>query len=148
MKKALIVLLVIVVAIGSTAYWYVSRLTAEAAPLVVAEVTRRVIDTGEIVGYVENNGSSAWLGIPFAKPPVDDLRWKAPRAPEAWQSLRESLSFGSACAQRGMAGGEEVSGSEDCLYLNVWEPANAEVGRPVMVFVRHDAIRSRCYQGN
>ena len=67
MKKALIVLLIIVVAIGTTAYWYVSRLTAVAAPLVVAEETRRVIDTGELVGYVGNNGSSAWLGIPFAR---------------------------------------------------------------------------------
>ncbi|TDJ33995.1 MAG: carboxylesterase, partial [Gammaproteobacteria bacterium] len=121
MKKALIVLLIIVVAIGTTAYWYVSRLTAVAAPLVVAEETRRVIDTGELIGYVETNGSSAWLGIPFAKPPVDNLRWKAPRVPDSWQGLRESISFGSACAQRPMFGGEdgpEVSGDEDCLYLN------------------------------
>ncbi len=138
MKKALIVLLIIVVAIGTTAYWYVSRLTAVAAPLVVAEETRRVIDTGELIGYVENNGSSAWLGIPFAKPPVDNLRWKAPRAPDSWQGVRESISFGSACAQRAMLGGEdgpEISGDEDCLYLNIWEPADAEAGRPVMVWI-------------
>ncbi|MCZ6855802.1 MAG: carboxylesterase family protein, partial [Gammaproteobacteria bacterium] len=138
MKKALIVVLIVVVAIGATGYWYVSRLTAVAPPPVVAEVTRRVIDTGEIVGYVEDNGSSAWLGIPFAQPPVGNLRGKAPRAPETWQGVRESLSFGSACAQRSMVGGEDgpvVSGSEDCLYLNVWEPADAEPNRPVMVWI-------------
>ena len=138
MKKALIVLLIIVVALGTTGYWYVSRITAVAPPPAIAQETQRNIATGELVGYVEDNGSSAWLGIPFARPPIGDLRWKAPRAPEPWGGVRESISFGSACAQRGMVGGEEgpaVSGSEDCLYLNVWEPVGAESDRPVMVWI-------------
>ena len=138
MKKTLIVLLIIVVAIGTTGYWYVSRITAVAPPPIIAEETHRAIDTGELVGYVEDNGSPAWLGIPFAKPPIGDLRWKAPRVPEAWEGVRNAISFGSACAQRGMVGGEDgpaISGSEDCLYLNVWEPADAQAHRPVMVWI-------------
>lgn len=86
-------------------------------------------------------GVSRFLGIPYAAPPVDALRWQAPRDPESWQEVRNADRFGSACAQTGnfYASDEphtfgQPYGSEDCLYLNVWTPAGAH-DRPVLVFV-------------
>ncbi len=102
---------------------------------------------GPLVGYVAENGGHAWLGIPFAKAPLGDLRWRAPRPPEPWTEPREALDFGSQCIQ--FAGGigsdaeaGDVVGSEDCLYLNVFAPPPsaaegepARRGLPVMVWI-------------
>ena len=143
MKAFLIVfltLLVIAAVIAGAGYWYVSRLFQESPPPVAAEQTRRSIATGDLVGYVDAGGTHAWLGIPFAKPPVGDLRWRAPRAPDAWQGVRNALTVGAQCPQRGLGGGENASGTgeEDCLYLNVWAPGDlAGQGRrvPVMFWI-------------
>jgi len=83
------------------------------------------------------DGIKGYLGIPYAAPPVGDLRWKPPVAPEPWREPREMTKFGHACPQseiRLPPGIEEMS--EDCLTLNIWTPAKNESGLlPVMVFV-------------
>lgn len=109
----------------------------------------RLLNTGEVVGFVGEYGSHVWLGIPFAQPPVGELRWKAPQPPTAWQGVREATSFGSHCVQlpsrfAGVAEGPQgvPTGNEDCLYLNVYAPrfATQQVptgGRrlPVMMWI-------------
>ncbi len=78
---------------------------------------------------------TSYLGIPFAKPPVGDLRWRPPE-PLACTSVEiDATAFGDACAQRGTDGA--AKGSEDCLTLNVWAPSAAtpSTPMPVMVFI-------------
>ena len=74
-------------------------------------------------------GSHAWKGIPYARPPLGELRWRAPRPAEPWEGVRAALAFGEACPQiasalggPGGAGPGEPLGSEDCLTLNVFAP--------------------------
>ncbi len=80
-----------------------------------------------------------WKGIPFAAPPVGDLRWKAPQ-PIAWSGVREADEFGHQCMQKGIFTLEVKTSkegmSEDCLYLNVWRPKTQDSRRlPVMLWV-------------
>ncbi|MFP8879688.1 MAG: carboxylesterase family protein, partial [Myxococcota bacterium] len=84
---------------------------------------------GAVVGFRSDDGAHVWRGIPFAKPPVGPLRWRAPRPPEAWSGTRTAFEFGSACAQftgpQGLSDGREPNeprGGEDCLYANVYAP--------------------------
>lgn len=110
------------------------------APPDADPTTHRVISQGEIVGIKIGEGDEnkvlAWKGIPFAAPPVEALRWRAPRPPAPWEGTREALASGSMCTQ---LGGDPVQGSEDCLYLDVFAPASvAEEGaalRPVMYWI-------------
>lgn len=100
----------------------------KAAPHTPDLMSRRVVQSGEVVGFVGDYGGHVWLGIPFAKPPVGGLRWRSPQAPDSWQGVREAMSFGSHCVQlpsrfAGVEGEAGVpSGREDCLYLNVYAP--------------------------
>lgn len=83
----------------------------------------------------------AFRGIPFAEPPVGELRWKAPRPAEPWPGIRDATVPGSQCAQLGTVYGGQTTYVEDCLYLNVTTPLR---GRrlPVMVWVHGG--RRRC----
>jgi len=100
------------------------------------------IDTGKLEG--KSDGTiSAFLGIPFAKPPVGDLRWKPPVAPVKWKGTRKAAEFGSRCMQGAIYDDmifRDPGISEDCLYLNVWTPAKLDKGKskdklPVMVWI-------------
>jgi para-nitrobenzyl esterase len=92
------------------------------------------IDSGLIRGTV-HNGVAACLGIPFAAPPVGDLRWKPPQAAKAWEGVRECTKYGPSCPQpRALIGGDVGPQSEDCLFLNVWTVPGARK-RPVMVWI-------------
>ena len=114
--------------------------------------TERETRFGKIVGIDDSAGTGtyAWKGVPFAKPPVGDLRWKAPVDPDKWKSTRATQQFGNACVQYGRIYGpgannrydptigttlNQAVGSEDCLYLNIWRPADNRGDRPVIVFV-------------
>jgi para-nitrobenzyl esterase len=79
-------------------------------------------------------GINEWLGIPYAAPPVGALRWQPPQAPTPWTTTLQATQFGSECTQGTAA---SPAGSENCLYVNVWAPANATAtsNLPVLVHV-------------
>ncbi len=91
---------------------------------------------GPVCGSLEN-GARVFRGIPYAKPPVKDLRWQDPQAMESWTTPTPN-KFGNECPQNKKVNGiHVVEGDEDCLYLNVWAPPAAKAGSDyrVMVFV-------------
>jgi para-nitrobenzyl esterase len=95
------------------------------------------LDSGRISG-LGADGYHSYLGIPFAAPPIGDLRWKAPQPVAAWSGIKEATEFGSACPQLPWPGinVDLDRMDEDCLYLNVWTPASTpEAGLPVMVWI-------------
>jgi para-nitrobenzyl esterase len=110
--------------LGSTAM-------AQSAPIAV--------DGGRIQGVVLPSGVSAWLGIPFAAPPLRDLRWKAPQPVQPWRGTYHADRTAPECLQplRGSRQnhyfGNEAT-SEDCLYLNIWAPKAARQA-PVIVWI-------------
>jgi para-nitrobenzyl esterase len=84
-----------------------------------------------------NGGILEFLGIPFAKPPLDSLRWKPPQDPDHWNDTLLCQSFKPGCIQKDFQQGSTsytVKGSEDCLYLNIWTP-DPTASLPVMVFI-------------
>ena len=100
------------------------------------------VDSGELQGVVDD-GVVSYKGIPFAAPPVGDLRWRPPQPVAPWNGVRQAAEFGADCMQ-GRFGPPPAPGapaarvpSEDCLYLNVWRPASAAPGAklPVMVWI-------------
>ena len=97
------------------------------------------VKTGQgLVQGVDKGGVVAWLGVPFAAPPVGDLRWRPPAAPASWQGVRTADKFGAPCMQTLPPGapGADLPQSEDCLYLNIWGPPGPTTGkRPVMFYI-------------
>lgn len=92
-----------------------------------------VLPYGTIRGIaLTEEGARAWLGVPYARPPVGELRWKAPRESEPWVGVRETRDYGPPSIQGGPDG---IVGSEDCLYLNIWRPDHAATGLPVFVYL-------------
>jgi para-nitrobenzyl esterase len=89
---------------------------------------------GPVCGIASTTAPSVneWLGIPYAAPPVGDLRWKSPQAPTPWKDTLDATEFGSECTTT--AG---TAGSENCLFVNVWAPANATPtsNLPVLVHI-------------
>lgn len=104
------------------------------------------IDAGQVRGIVvgKENDVHAFKGIPFAAPPVGELRWKAPQPAASWDGVRDCFAFGSACPQRIPAAMRAIPQmainapyDEDCLYLNVWRPADAEGKKLPVLFWIH-----------
>jgi para-nitrobenzyl esterase len=93
---------------------------------------------GIVEGARTSAGIRVFRGIPFAAPPVGELRWRAPQPVKDWTGVRKAVDFGASCMQRAVFGDMEfrASGmSEDCLYLNVWTPAESASARlPVLVY--------------
>lgn len=89
---------------------------------------------GAVEGEKDKDETIAWRGIPYAAPPVGALRWRAPREPESWKGIRHAGKFGPRAAQKGTVLGWPT-GSEDCLYLNIWRPDSAEKELPVYVWI-------------
>jgi len=106
---------------------------------------------GRVLGVMEpKQGGFAWLGVPFAKPPVGDLRWQPPQEPTPWNGVLKTQTYGNSCTQVGgmfgpvPKGGDygdiwktffRPVGSEDCLYLNIWRPKSQETRLPVILFI-------------
>jgi len=107
----------------------------------VEEATPPIRETiyGEAEGIEADANTWAWLGIPYAKPPVGELRWKAPQDPEPWGGARECTEFCSECTQQAMGQTwvplDYIVGSEDCLYLNIWRPQSDETALPVYFWI-------------
>ena len=96
------------------------------------------IDSGKLAGN-EKDGVKTFLGIPYAAPPIGDLRWHAPQPIKAWQGIRQATAFGPVCPQ--IAPWVKMPRSEDCLTLNVWAPVS-KAGKPypVIVYIHGGAL--------
>lgn len=93
--------------------------------------------SGPIEGRIEN-AVVAFRGIPFAAPPLGELRWRAPQPVAPWKRVRATRDFAAVCMQQMVPMDEPqlTQPSEDCLYLNVWKPvAMAAKARPVVVWI-------------
>src|SRR6266496_2728567 len=83
------------------------------------------VESGIVEGK-HNGPVHVFLGIPYAAPPVGDLRWKPPVPIAKWMGVRKATEFGAHCMQGRVFGDmnfRDPVGSEDCLFLNVWTPA-------------------------
>ena len=106
-----------------------------------------VTKQGQLRG-IEKLGCLQFRGVPFAAPPVGDLRWRSPRPPSSWDGLRDATQFGAICPQ--VAGTLEALGAgrvreenpmdEDCLTLNLFTPSVDDARRPVMVWIHGGAF--------
>lgn len=113
-----------------------------ATPAVAAERVVH-IESGTIEGIPALTlGVTAYEGIPYAAPPVGDLRWRAPQPAAPWPAVRNADRFGPACMQYYMGPdstanfGDFEQKSEDCLYMNVWTPAKSASDKlPVLVWI-------------
>ena len=94
------------------------------------------IDTGTLHG-TKTGGIRSFLGIPYAAPPVGDLRWRTPQPAAKWKGTLQAIEVGSQCPQTLSLSGP--SDDEDCLYLNVWTPSGAH-DLPVMVWLHGGAF--------
>jgi len=120
----------------------------------------KTIDSGRIVGFEDAYNTYAWLGIPYAAPPVKELRWKAPQAVTPWKTTLEATEYGSQCLQFwGVLAGQDgesgdLLGQEDCLTLNLWAPKSASSAgkpKPVMVWIHgggNDSGTASLYQAH
>lgn len=113
----------------------------------------RKTTAGKIEGVDDGaaTGTYAWKGVPFAQPPVGNLRWAPPADPLAWDGVRSAKAFGHGCAQGGRyfspapndapfglavrEGFGKPVGDEDCLTLNIWRPASQDGKLPVIVYI-------------
>ena len=130
-------------------FWLFGGLTALGLFAASAQAQTPVVQVaqGEVRGTVDR-GARAWLGLPFAAPPVGGLRWKPPVTAPAWSGVRPADHFAASCQQVAAPQGlgpwshEYATSdpvSEDCLYLNIWAPApngrKAVKKRPVLVWI-------------
>ena len=111
------------------------------------------IESGKIIGVPTDTGCAiVYKGIPYAAPPVGNLRWRKPRPVEPWKGVRKCEKFGPASMQgdqdkrsfyyREFFSDGDPERSEDCLYLNVWTPAagSSSARLPVMLWIHGGAF--------
>lgn len=133
----------------------VSAFWGEAVPPLVAVFTEidtavTSVESGTLRGLRTNDGL-AFLGVPYAAPPIGELRWREPEPVQPWSGERDATQFGDICPQRAGSANQwgfpyvttpldvgEYIGDEDCLFLNVWTP-HLSGSYPVMVFVHGGA---------
>lgn len=120
-----------------------------AIALISCDFSSKIVHTKSgFVSGIDNEDSWVFRGIPYAAPPVGELRWKAPEDPKRWIGIKEAEEFGSPCPQTaGAFGGGSLN--EDCLYLNVAVPKKGDIAAsksrdslPVMVWIHGGAFVS------
>jgi para-nitrobenzyl esterase len=136
MLRTIGIVVVVLAVLAGAGVWWASKNLVAVAP--VPEETRAadlatmraLTDGGAVLGFVGRYGSHAWLGIPYAKAPIGDRRWRAPEPPGPVAEKLEALAFSAICPQIASPFGGvydvapgTVTGNEDCLYLNVYAPA-------------------------
>lgn len=102
-----------------------------------ATVPRVTLESGVLEGmhFGTANDDAAFLGVPYAAPPVGDWRWKPPQPVEKWDGVREATKFGPACPQLPAGWLPTIPWDENCLYLNVWTPGlSPDAKLPVIVY--------------
>ncbi len=131
----------VVIAVGAIAAAIVS--CAPQAPAARPRASRPALVISVADGRVRGKQAGStdeFLGIPYAAPPVGPLRWRPPQPPARWQGIRAVTQFGPHCPQSAGVFGR-LSKSEDCLYLNVFAPADHRSrGLPVMVWIHGGAF--------
>jgi len=121
--------------------WWLSVWVALAVPLAVfgGSSAPQVKTVSGVVEGKQDGAVDVFLGIPYAAPPIGELRWKPPAAATKWGGVRKATEFGSHCMQGRVFGDmnfRDAGGSEDCLFLNVWVPTkNSGAKLPVMVWI-------------
>jgi len=91
------------------------------------------IDQGPLIGKMTEGGVRAFLGVPYAAPPVGDLRWRPPAAAPRWTQPRDARQVGPACPQADVP--SYARADEDCLSLNVWSPASGSPNKPILFWI-------------
>jgi para-nitrobenzyl esterase len=118
-----------------------AAMTFENAAAAHADPLTVKTEQGKVHGKTINEGKvRAFLGLPYAAPPVGDLRWKPPQPAAKWKGVREAGHYGARCMQRPVFPDmvfQDAGPSEDCLYLNVFAPAAAKPKNklPVMFWI-------------
>lgn len=124
-----------------------------------APPTERTISQGDVIGLIAENGAHVWRGVPYGASTAGENRWRAPNPAPGWEGRRRSVEFAPRCAQLTNRCDEDegvepglVVGSEDCLALDIYAPADAQ-GRalPVMVWIHGGGNvwgRSSLYDGS
>jgi para-nitrobenzyl esterase len=100
------------------------------ATMIEAQPGTAITRSGAVVGS-KQGVTWAYRGIPYAAPPLGELRWKRPEAPACWSEARPASEFGPVCTQ--LAADGSVKGQEDCLTINVWTPDDAASDKPAPV---------------
>ena len=120
-------------------------LSLAALPLLAADTVR--VDGGLLSGSTGiTSDIMVYKGVPYAAPPMGDLRWRAPKPPAKWDGIRKSTEFSATCMQTPYPEGSPYRAapepvSEDCLYLNIWTGAKTpRENRPVMVWIHGGAF--------
>lgn len=139
MKRKIYLALAMVFTMGATAFSSINTFAVENQAIEAQATTQSLVKAtqyGAVRGAAEDN-CNVWYSIPYAAAPIGDLRWAAPADPTAWTDVLDCTSIGNKAIQAGTdyATGETVvSGSEDCLNLDVYAPDNAKE-LPVLVYI-------------
>ncbi len=142
MKKAALTLIAVGVLVIAAGQIYLAWQPEPAAPVVANGTTLRSTEGSDVIGFIDQFGARSWQGVAFAQPPVGQLRWRAPQPPIPSVDTQQALRPGALCPQFAslLSGAGEaatqgqITGDEDCLYLNIWSPPNA-TKLPVMLWV-------------
>ncbi|MXO61371.1 carboxylesterase family protein [Altererythrobacter salegens] len=118
--------------------WLAVAATLALAACNASQSPTEVATTEGIVAGSLEGGVLSWKGIPFAAPPVGDLRWRAPQPAKSWDGIRQATEYGSDCMQLPFPSDAAPLGTppaEDCLYANVWKPEGATGKLPVIFWI-------------